>query len=154
MIKYEDKLEFIGQIIDIFEDFLEEKGIDIPNEDKTDEDNTAIIYGCDYGDLQTNIEEMMKNWGIIDVEKKTVCLSFAALYKHNIRNLFYGGYIQYMKSGKTEYYDLMNETGMLGCDREIWEIECTDECSVELSNKLDGKIIVLSREEYNIATFK
>ena len=48
MVKTNDRAEFIGQIIDIFEDFLEEKGIEIPNDDREDE-NDAIIYGLDYG---------------------------------------------------------------------------------------------------------
>ena len=58
--------EFIGQIIDIFEDFLEEKGIDIPNTEKEDSDCPAIIYGTDYGELQSSLEDMMQNWDIID----------------------------------------------------------------------------------------
>lgn len=63
-----DKLEFIGQIIDIFEDFLDEKGAKIDNPDR---DKNAIvdascsdinIYGCDYGDLSDRIESAMTNW--------------------------------------------------------------------------------------------
>ena len=64
-----DKLEFIGQIIDIFEDFLDEKGVKIDNPDR---DRDAIgdasfsdtnIYGCDYGNLYNRIESTMTNWG-------------------------------------------------------------------------------------------
>lgn len=60
--------EYIGQIINIFEDFLEEKGIQIPNEEKdeTDESNIAIIYGTDYGNLLSELEEMMIAWDIMD----------------------------------------------------------------------------------------
>lgn len=65
MIQNEDAIEFIGQIIDIFEDFLEAKKIDIPNPEKESGDGAAIIYGMDYGDLQSNLEEMMHNWGVI-----------------------------------------------------------------------------------------
>lgn len=65
MVKTNDRAEFIGQIIDIFEDFLEEKGIEIPNVDREDE-NDAIIYGMDYGELQTNLEFMMTSWGILE----------------------------------------------------------------------------------------
>ena len=64
MVKTNDRAEFIGQIIDIFEDFLEEKGIEIPNDDREDE-NDAIIYGLDYGELQTKLESMMTSWGIL-----------------------------------------------------------------------------------------
>ena len=64
-----DKLEFLGQIIDIFEDFLDEKGVKIDNPDR---DRDAIedaaysdtnIYGCDYSDLSDRIESTMTNWG-------------------------------------------------------------------------------------------
>ena len=62
-----ERCEFVGQIIDIFEDFLEEKGITIsnPEKDETDDDNTAIIYGSDYGYCQNRLEEMMRNWKIL-----------------------------------------------------------------------------------------
>lgn len=69
-----DKLEFIGQIIDIFEDFLDEKGVKIDNPDR---DRDAVrdaacsntnIYGCDYGDLSDRIESTMTNWGFFKEE--------------------------------------------------------------------------------------
>ena len=65
MVKTNDRAEFIGQIIDIFEDFLAEKAIEIPNDDREDE-NDAIIYGLDYGELQTNLESMMTAWGVLE----------------------------------------------------------------------------------------
>ena len=63
-ITTEDLGEFMGQIIDIFEDFLEAHGINIPNEEKDDdgEETTAIIYGSDYGELQTAIEDTLSRW--------------------------------------------------------------------------------------------
>ena len=50
------------RIIEIFENYLEEKGIDIPNEDRDRDGNpdAAIIYGCDYGDLETQLDELLK----------------------------------------------------------------------------------------------
>lgn len=69
-----DKLEFIGQIIDIFEDFLDEKGVKIDNSDR-DRDSVVDsscgnvnIYGCDYGDLSDRIESTMTNWGFFKEE--------------------------------------------------------------------------------------
>ena len=61
-----EKHEFIGEIIDIFEDFLEEKGIDIPNDEKEDSESPAIIYGTDYGNLQDDLEAMMLAWGVFE----------------------------------------------------------------------------------------
>lgn len=66
----EDRPEFIGQIIDIFEDFLEKKRINIDNDEKDDpalnEGDAAIIYGTDYGDLQTDLENLMINWKVME----------------------------------------------------------------------------------------
>lgn len=65
IVSENDNPEFIGQIIDIFEDFLEEKGIQIENPEKEQEpEGAAIIFGSDYGDLQTRLEDMMNQWGV------------------------------------------------------------------------------------------
>ena len=68
----DERCEFIGQIIDIFEDFLEEKGIEIPNPERPadDEENGAIIYGSDYGILQDDLEQMMRAWKILKEDGK------------------------------------------------------------------------------------
>ena len=62
-----DRLEFIGQIIDIFEDFLTEKGIQIENPEREDDfDGTDVnIYGTDYGNLSDAIEQTMISWGLL-----------------------------------------------------------------------------------------
>ena len=55
--------ELIGQIIDIFEDFLEEKGIIIDNpETDDDRESAAIIYGSDYYSLELQIRDTLTNW--------------------------------------------------------------------------------------------
>lgn len=68
---YEDP-EYIGQIIDIFEDFLTKRSINIDNIEKEDQDpnECAIIYGTDYGELQTALESLMKNWRIFALKEK------------------------------------------------------------------------------------
>lgn len=67
MIKKEEQNELIGQIIDIFEDFLEDHNIDIPNEERDEDiDDPAIIYGSDYGQLQQELLELMKAWKITE----------------------------------------------------------------------------------------
>ena len=64
-VQQDDIPEFVGEIIDIFEDFLEEKGIKIQNDEKDDDDNnSAIIYGSDYGLLQDQLEETYRNWDL------------------------------------------------------------------------------------------
>lgn len=63
-----NRLELIGQIIDIFEDFLDKKGITIPNEDKAEDPDAANIYGMDFGHLFSGIEETLVNWGLLEQE--------------------------------------------------------------------------------------
>jgi len=62
-----NKMEFIGGIIDIFEDFLEEKGIRLDNpeideaiERGDDPETIAIIYGSDYDSIRENLEDMLE----------------------------------------------------------------------------------------------
>lgn len=65
--------ELVGQILDIFEDFLEAKGIQIDNPDKEDAiadgedpESIAILYGMDYGELKDDVEDTLINWGIAE----------------------------------------------------------------------------------------
>lgn len=49
----------VHKILDIFEDFLEDKGVWIENEDRTGDEGEAILYGMDYGDLYEEINELL-----------------------------------------------------------------------------------------------
>ena len=60
-----DSGELIGQVIDIFEDFLEARHISLPNPEKTYSEDPAVIYGTDYGALKCELEDMFLNWGIL-----------------------------------------------------------------------------------------
>lgn len=61
-----DKMEIIGCIIDVFEDFLEEKGIDIKNEEKGIDETDVNIYGSDYSYISEKIEEILLNAELIN----------------------------------------------------------------------------------------
>lgn len=72
MIPMHEIPEFVGQIIDAFEDFLAERNIVLPNDeineavaDGADADEVAIIYGSDYGQLQSAIEEILSQWKLV-----------------------------------------------------------------------------------------
>ena len=70
-VSHEDKPEFIGQVIDIFEDFLADRNIILPNEEqdeKEDPETRAIIYGSDYDYLYEKITNTMQRWNIITKE--------------------------------------------------------------------------------------
>lgn len=58
--------ELVAYIIDIFEDFLDEKGVRVPNpeRDAEDPDNEANIYGEDFDVLMDKIIETLKSDGI------------------------------------------------------------------------------------------
>lgn len=58
--------EFIACIIDGFEDFLTDKGINIPNEDRDydDPEGGAIIYGMDFAELMEMIRDTCENFGV------------------------------------------------------------------------------------------
>ena len=66
---HSDNMEYIGSCIDIFDDFLEDKGVRIPTsdeamkeagEDPTDPDgNAARIYGADYDELSDKFERLL-----------------------------------------------------------------------------------------------
>lgn len=66
-----DRMELIGQFIDVFEDFLDEKGVVIPNEDKEQSgDGAANIYGDDYDRLQGGIEDTLIAWHILQPQRE------------------------------------------------------------------------------------
>lgn len=58
--------EFVGQIIDIFEDFLEERDISLNNPDREADEDAAIIYGDDYFEIEDRIISTLRNWDLID----------------------------------------------------------------------------------------
>jgi hypothetical protein len=54
----EAKLETAGAIIDVFEQFLADRGITLDNAEKTENDNTLIV-GTDYFELEDAIVEIL-----------------------------------------------------------------------------------------------
>lgn len=53
-IEYETKAELFGRLIDAVEDFLADHGVtakELPNEERDEEEDAALIYGSDYDDL-------------------------------------------------------------------------------------------------------
>lgn len=71
MINQNDKTEFIGCIIDIFEDFLDEKDITLEPPKESDEMEldggiTANIYGSDYDSISDSLEALLRMWKVIE----------------------------------------------------------------------------------------
>lgn len=74
-MSHEERLEMLCAIIESFEELLDDRGIVIPNKDKDDaiasgEDPESIcnIYGCDYGNLEQKIEQILINYKLIEEE--------------------------------------------------------------------------------------
>ena len=66
------RMESLALIIETFEDFLDQRGIEIPNEDKDraiadgeDPESISNIYGCDYGDLSDALEDVLRRLGMM-----------------------------------------------------------------------------------------
>lgn len=64
-----EKSEFIGNVIDIFEEFLDDHGIKLPNpeRDEADEEdeNNANIYGSHYDELSGKIDDLIRTWDLV-----------------------------------------------------------------------------------------
>lgn len=57
---------FCCEIIETFEDFLEERGIVIENDEKLEDPEGACnIYGTDYGELEENITGILYSYGLV-----------------------------------------------------------------------------------------
>ena len=61
MINKEDEAEFIGQIIDTFEDFLEQN---LPELNASDS-NEALLIDNKYFDLEDELRNLLRNWDVI-----------------------------------------------------------------------------------------
>lgn len=68
-IPQENVVEFVSIVIETFEDFLERRGIDIPNPEKEEDPECAsLIYGTDFGELQSALEGVFAGYEIIPPE--------------------------------------------------------------------------------------
>lgn len=65
----QDKLSIADEIIEGFEDFLNNRGIDVPNEDKVQSEAPSTIYGSDYGELENVVMDTLDAYGVINLEK-------------------------------------------------------------------------------------
>lgn len=70
-MNYNDLRNLIGCIVDIFEDFLTEKGIMIPNPEREEDENldpetAAIIFGSDYDWIADRIEHTLSHYTIAE----------------------------------------------------------------------------------------
>lgn len=65
----DNALLLISHLIETVEDFLNKRGIDIPNEEKAESDYPSLIYGSDYGELESEFEGVLLAWRVIENEE-------------------------------------------------------------------------------------
>ena len=57
-----ERKQLAVKIIDVFEEFLSEKGISVENGEKSGEESEAIIFGSDYYGLADRLLELIKGY--------------------------------------------------------------------------------------------
>lgn len=67
---HSERLETLALFVEVFEDFLEEKGIDIPNDERDEDPCGSLIYGTDYGNLSDRIESLLIKLGYMEKEEQ------------------------------------------------------------------------------------
>ena len=73
-----NRVELEAAIMEVFEDFLEAKGIRIESseqakkDDDGAEENTAILYGDDYWGMSDQIENILADAGLLDENREPV----------------------------------------------------------------------------------
>lgn len=63
-----ERMELLGMLVDVVEDWLEEKGVVIDNDEKDDDHEAANIYGKDYDILTSGFGEILTIWKLIPSE--------------------------------------------------------------------------------------
>lgn len=66
---HSERLTLLSMFIEVFEEFLEERGIDVPNSEKDDDPDASTIYGSDYGELSDRIESLLVQLGMMKREE-------------------------------------------------------------------------------------
>lgn len=67
--EHSERMALLMQIIEVFEDFLDSKGITIQNDEKDQDAGATNIYGTDYGILSDQIEAILIDEGLLAEEK-------------------------------------------------------------------------------------
>lgn len=63
-----NRLDILVDIIEAFEDFLDDKGIVIDNPEKEEDEFASNIYGTDFGNLSDRIETILTGYGLMKGE--------------------------------------------------------------------------------------
>ena len=64
------RMHILSEFIELFEDFLDERGIVLQNDEKEQDDDASNIYGTDYGELESKLETLMIRLGYMEKEEE------------------------------------------------------------------------------------
>ena len=56
------------RILDIFEEMLENKGISIPDEDRTGDESESCLYGMTYANLEDEIVTLLEQYYFVETD--------------------------------------------------------------------------------------
>ena len=65
---HSERLETLALFAELFENFLDERGIVLQNDEKEEDPNASNIYGYDYAELTDRIEELLVQLGMMKEE--------------------------------------------------------------------------------------
>ena len=97
----EEKNEFIGQVIRVFETFLEERNIMSPGESNGSEiESTAKIDGDNYDCIKNNLEMLFYNWKLLEDDRPLI----EYLFEVSLNGVKCGGTISVKAVDDTDAY--------------------------------------------------
>lgn len=59
-------LGFCVDVIEAFEDFLDERGIVIENDEKAESEGPSNIYGTDFFELESAVTSVLYSYGLVE----------------------------------------------------------------------------------------
>lgn len=62
------RMELICSICEVFEKFLDKRGIILQNADKAEDPNATNLYGMDFAEVYDNVEAILVNAKLISEE--------------------------------------------------------------------------------------
>lgn len=130
-MKEAEETEFVGQIIDIVDDFLEARNVSLPVSEKAKEEdgialnNSAVICGSDYDELADKFKGLLKSWAIVRQTPEQVEEDYRERERDYREQDAYRHLLEYFDGDKEKVDMLYDETDLsLLVDRFEDEFDC------------------------------
>jgi len=66
---HSERLAFLSVLVEVFEDFLEKRGIVLDNPEKEQDPDVSNVYGSDYFELESGLENALITAGMLEKEE-------------------------------------------------------------------------------------